>query len=246
MKKKVWVIGGARGIGSEIVSKLAQEKFEVSFTYNSSIESAQELIARLHNQGLSVSAEQLNLSCAVDVAEFGSKLQTDQELFSIIYCAAAKYDSLLATTQDQKILSTFETNVISAIQLVRAATRPMMRNRNGRVILISSIAAQRTGRGNSVYAATKGALESFCRSVANELAPRGVTINCISPGFVSTKMMDDYGEKLQGIVKSLPTRRLGTVDEIANSIPFFLSEQSSYINGTTLVIDGAASGSFQM
>lgn len=246
MSQVTWVIGGATGIGAEVVRRLTQAGHEVHFTFGASGDSATSLVDQLTANDARVTAHQLDLRDREAIAKIQKTVAQTAGLRGLVYCAAAKYDTLIAMAKDERIEETFQVNTLAAIQLVRAACGPMMRQRDGRIVLLSSIASRRNGRGNSIYASTKGALESFCRSAANELAPRGVTINCVAPGFIDTSMMDGYGGAAQQTARSLPSRRMGTPAEIASLVDYLMTEEAAFINGTVLTADGGASGSFHM
>lgn len=246
MSFETWVIGGATGIGAEVVKRLGCAGYNVHFTYSTSRDSALSLVDEVSNDRVTVATHHLDLRDQDALAEIQNTISSTPNLYGLVYCAAAKYDTLIATAKEARIEDTFQVNALAAIQLVRAASMPMMRQRNGRIVLLSSIAARRNGRGNSIYAATKGALESFCGSVANELAPRGITINCVAPGFVDTAMMDGYGDAARQTARGLPSRRMGTPAEIASLVSYLMAEDAAFINGAVLTADGGASGSFHM
>ena len=135
--------------------------------------------------------------------------------------------------------SVIDTNLSSVFNFAQAVTRPMMSARSGRIINMSSVAAHYGNSGQCNYAASKGGIEGFTRCLATELARRGVTVNAIAPGFIETDMTaavrNAAGDQIK---KAVPVRRLGTPDDIANGVLFLASDESSYITGHTLVIDG--------
>jgi 3-oxoacyl-[acyl-carrier protein] reductase len=148
-------------------------------------------------------------------------------------------DGLLATMEPQQWQDVIDTNLTSVYNFCQAVSRQMMSQRYGRIINMSSVAADVSNPGQANYAASKGGVEGFTRCIATELARRGVTANAVAPGFIETDMTEAVVNAAGAeIKKKIPTRRLGQPDDIANAVLFFAQEQSSYVTGQVLKVDG--------
>ncbi len=233
--KRIFVLGGASGIGREVVQRCLSDGASVLATFNGSLTARDEMLSE-HPQNL----EFINtdLSSDEDNAALADRLREDEAFDGAIFCAARTYDQMLPFLAQEEIADTFAINAISTIALVGVISRSMLRARSGSIVLVSSIASQRGNRGNSVYAATKGALEAFTRSAAQELGPRGVRINCLAPGFVNTRMLEKYGRLATEMTKQIPVRRFSEPEEVANVAVALLKPDFAYMNGATLSLDG--------
>ena len=224
-----------------MVRLLVAQGYAVHFTYFRSVEQAADLCEVLRHEypEASVEAISCDLARAEEVEVFCAGLNRNpQGFYGFIHCAGMKYDSLVATLDISKVRQLMQINFYAFIQIFQAVVPNMVVKCQGRIIAISSIAAQQGNRGNSLYGASKSALEGFVRSAIHEVAQRGVTLNCIAPGFIETRMTQAYSNQKEQICRSIPGQRFGTAQEVAELASFLLSPQAQYINGETLVIDG--------
>lgn len=234
------VTGGSRGIGKSIVETLAGEGARVAFVYQSSSEAAEQLVKELgerEQEGVAFQADVKKQADADRVVE--SVLEKWDKLDILVNNAGVIRDNLLATMSGEQWQEVIDTNLSSVFNFCHAVTRPMMSARYGRIVNLSSVAAEFGNPGQSNYAASKGGIEGFTRCIASELARRGITVNAVAPGFIETDMTEAVRNAAgDQIKKSIPARRLGLPTDIANAVLFLASEEASYITGHILTVDG--------
>lgn len=234
------VTGGSRGIGRAIVKHLAGQGAKVAFVYQSSRQPADDLVAELAAAGQTAVAFQADVKekAAADkiveqVVEQWGKIDI------LVNNAGVIRDTLLATMSVEQWQEVIQTNLSSVFNFCQAVTRPMMSARYGRIVNLSSVAAQHGNKGQTNYAASKGGIEGFTRCLATELAKRGVTVNAVAPGFIETDMTVAVRNAAEAeIKKHIPVNRLGKPEDIAQAVAFLVSDQASYITGQILVVDG--------
>jgi 3-oxoacyl-[acyl-carrier protein] reductase len=238
--KMVFVAGGARGIGQAIVSALAADGYDVSFSYRGSADDAAQLLENLQAQypSQTICSHQVDLSDRDQVDEFATVIAETETLYGLVYNAGGSYDTLAALVDQDRAEALFQLNFWAMTRLAGAAARPLMRARSGRIIAIGSVTAQLGVSGNSIYAATKGAMLSYIRTLAIELARRGVTANYISPGYVDTDLMAPYAAHRENLEKQIPLRRFAQSEEIGALAGFLFSPLAGYITGSVIPIDG--------
>jgi NAD(P)-dependent dehydrogenase (short-subunit alcohol dehydrogenase family) len=139
--------------------------------------------------------------------------------------------------------SAMQVNFWSAVRLAKALMRPMMQARGGRIVLIGSVTATRGNQGNAVYAATKAALLGYAKTLATEIARRGVTVNYVAPGYVDTDMLARYAAFREMLEKQIPAQRYAKPEDLAAVVSFLMSDGAAYVNGAEIAVDGALSAS---
>ena len=241
LENKIALITGAsRGIGREIAKKFAEQGANIAFTYLSSIEKGQALEAELAAYGVKAkgyrsdasdynAAEQL----VVDVvADFGT-------LDIVVNNAGITRDTLLMRMSEDQWDEVLRVNLKSVFNLTKAATKPMMRAKQGSIINVTSVVGLMGNAGQSNYAASKAGIIGFTKSIAKELGSRNIRSNAIAPGFIETEMTGELNEKaLEDWLKNIPLKRAGQGDEVANACVFLASDMSKYITGQVLQVDG--------
>lgn len=234
------VTGGSRGIGRAIVEALARAGAKVAFVYHSSPAAAEEVAGSLNSEGCDVVALQADVR-SKEAADgvIAAVVEKWGRVDILVNNAGIIKDGLLATMEPQQWQDVIDTNLTSVFNFCQAATRQMMSQRYGRIVNMSSVAADVSNPGQANYAASKGGVEGFTRCVATELARRGVTANAVAPGFIETDMtvavVNAAGDEIK---KKIPVRRLGRPEDIANAVLFFAADESSYVTGQILKVDG--------
>lgn len=234
------VTGGSRGIGRAIVERLAAEGARVAFVYQSNAQAAQELVSQLEQKQLAVVAHQADVR---DKAAADKVVETVLAAFGkidiLVNNAGVIRDTLLAMMSFEQWKEVIDTNLSSVFNFCQAVTRPMMSARYGRIVNMSSIAAEFGNKGQVNYAASKGGIDGLTRCLATELASRGVTVNAVAPGFIETDMTAAVRNAAEAeIKKRIPVRRLGKPEDIAQAVAFLASDEASYITGQVLRVDG--------
>jgi len=241
--KNVLVTGGSRGIGEKIVRVLAASGYSVQFTYCTSKNHARKLVDELASEWSNqvFTASYVDLANRNDIQELSSQISQADELYSLVHNAGMTYDALAAAINQDHAERMMQVNFWSMTQLVAAAIRPMMRARSGRIITIGSIAASYGSSGNASYAASKGAMLGYVKSLSVELARKGVAVNYIAPGYVDTDMLSPYAKDRVSIEKQIPMRRFADPAEVAGLVRFLLEPEAAYITGSVIPIDGGLS-----
>ncbi len=230
------VTGGSRGIGAAIARELAAARWPVAINYRSDVEAAERTRAEIERAG----------GRAIAIAGDISRPQTAQALIDeasrelgpvlcLVNNAGVRADNLALSLSDQEWDSVLDTNLRAAFRLMRQSLGPMIRARFGRVIGVASIVGPRANAGQANYAAAKAGLIGMSKTVAVEVARRGVTVNTVAPGFIETDMTADV---IDGAHEAVPARRAGRPEEVAACVEFLASDRASYVTGSTLFVDG--------
>ncbi len=232
------VTGGSRGIGRAIVRTLAASGMEVVFTYRENAAAAAGVVAEC--AGARVMAEPLEVRDAAACAALAEKVADRAESIDLLVNNAGVIrDNLLGLLEDEDVRVVLDTNVGGAFNMIRAVAPHMIARRRGRIVNISSVAGEKGGRGQTNYAASKGAINALTRSLAVELAPRGITVNAVAPGVIDTEMSREVralaGEAVQARIL---LRRIGRPEEVAHAVWFLASRYADYITGQVLHVDG--------
>jgi len=241
--KTALVTGGSRGIGKAIVWALAREGAKVAFVYRSHSEAANQLVSDLELDQREAIAFQADVKSKEDADRVVDEVLKKWEKIDILVNNAGIIrDGLLATMEQDQWQEVIDTNLSSVYNFCHAVARPMMSARFGRIVNMSSVAANVGNPGQSNYAASKGGIEGFTRCLAAEISRRGITVNAVAPGFIETDMTvavrNTAGNEIK---KRIPARRLGLPEDIANAVLFLVCDESSYITGHVLTVDGGLS-----
>lgn len=232
------VTGGSGGIGAAICQALAADGFQVLVGYNRSREAADKVA-----DACSGSARSLHIDVG-DPASITVAVASASEhgtLAVVVNNAGVADDDLLLRLDAARIDATLAVNLRGAMLVTKAALRPMMRARWGRIINISSIVALRGNAGQGLYGAAKAGLIGFTKSIAREVARKGVTVNAVAPGYVETAMTRDLGSTAQDALRDLaPIGRAVTSDEVAAAVAFLATDTAGAITGCVLPVDGGA------
>ena len=241
LENKIALITGAsRGIGRGIAIEFAKQGAHVAFTYNSSAEAANELEKELSSFGIKAKGYQSN------AAQFDAAQSLVEEVIKefghidiLVNNAGITKDNLLMRISEEDFDKVIEVNLKSVFNLTKAVIRPMMKQRSGSIINMSSVVGVKGNAGQTNYAASKAGILGFTKSVALELGSRNIRCNAIAPGFIETEMTDKLDEKqVQEWRNAIPLKRGGKPEDVANACVFLASEMSAYITGQTIHVDG--------
>jgi len=241
MSAKVALISGSsRGIGRAIAQRLAADGFRIVVNYRTGAEAAQAVVDGIVAGGGEAIALQADVTetAAVD-GLVAAALERFGRIDVLVNNAGLTRDGLLMRMKDDEWDQVILTNLRSVFLLSRAVLRPMMRQRWGRIISISSISGLAGNIGQTNYAAAKAGMVGFTRSLAKEAGPRGITVNCVAPGYVPTDLTQDLPQELlDHAVKMTPLGRLGAVEDVAAAVAFLASDDASFITAQVLRVDG--------
>lgn len=234
------VTGGSRGIGRSIALALAEHGVKVAVNYAGSEAAAQETVARiveLGSEGIALRGDVGNSEQAEALVK--EVLNTWGRIDIVVNNAGITRDNLIMRMKEEEFDQVIETNLKGVFNCLKAATRPMMKQRYGRIINISSVVGVTGNPGQANYSAAKAGVIGLTKASARELSSRGITVNCIAPGFIDTDMTRELSEEVRSeLEKGIPLARLGRPEEIAMAVLFLASEGAAYMTGQTLHVDG--------
>lgn len=236
---KVFIVtGGSRGIGAEIVKHLASQGARVAFTYSSRQDLAEALLKSLPGEGHMIQA--MNLSDPTSIEEsMKILLKTLGRVDGLVNNAGLTRDQILLLMKQDDLDLVLNTNLRGTMLVTKAAVKSMLKSQQGSIVTITSVIGQTGNAGQSNYAASKAGLEAFSKSVAQEVASRNIRLNCIAPGFIATEMTDALTQQQKvDIQEKIPLKKIGSAVDVAHAVAYLLSENSSYITGQTLNVNG--------
>lgn len=238
--KTALVTGGSRGIGKAIALKLAEYGADVVITYTRSADAAEEVKAEIEQKGRRAKALQADAVNYKKADAVISEIVEDWERLDILVNnAGITRDNLILRMNEDQWDEVIETNLKSIFNYSKAVTKPMMRNRGGSIINISSVVGIAGNAGQSNYAASKAGVIGFTKAYAKEMASRNIRSNVVAPGYIVTEMTGVLDEKvLKNIEAETPLGRAGEADEVAEAVAFLASDLSTYITGEVLRVDG--------
>jgi 3-oxoacyl-[acyl-carrier protein] reductase len=232
------VTGSSRGIGAATALMLAADGWPVRVNYRADEAGAKSVVAQIQDAGGSATLWQGDIADADDIARMVEP-GDDGPVLVLVNNAGVRMDNLSPQLEDEQWQTVIDVNLTATFRATRAALPKMMRARFGRVINVASVAGIRANPGQANYSASKAGVIGFTRTVAAEVARRGVTVNAVAPGLIETAFTEDVMEG--EMAKAIPARRVGTPEEVASCIRFLASPQASYVTGTTLTVDGGLS-----
>lgn len=234
------VTGGSRGIGRAVCLELARQGANVAINYAGSAQAAEEVAQACRELGVEAFAIQANVADAAAVDAMVKEVITRLGRIDILVNnAGITKDRLALQMKEEEFDAVLDTNLKGAFLCMKAVYRPMMKQRYGRVVNLTSVVGLRGNPGQANYAASKAGLIGMSKSIAKELASRGVTVNLVAPGFIDTDMTAALPEAARtALLSTIPMARLGQPEDVARAVAFFASENAGYITGQVLCVDG--------
>lgn len=234
------VTGASRGIGRAVACGLAVDGFDLALVCAGNADAAADAVAACEAAGATARAYRCDVSNADEVKATADAVLADfGSVWALVNNAGITRDTLLARMKDEDFARVLEVNLTGAFNMMRALTRPLMRQRGGRIVSMSSVVGLMGNAGQANYAASKAGLIGLTKSVARELAPRGVTVNAVAPGFVRTDMTaalpEQVVERYEG---QIPLGRLADPEEVAGVVRFLVSDAAAYVTGEVIRVDG--------
>ncbi len=239
--KVALVTGGSRGIGAAIVRRFAEQGANVAFTYHSSAEKANALAEELSKLGVQAKAYQSDASSFEQSEELVKNVLADfGKIDTLINNAGITADTLMLRMSEEQWDEVINTNLKSVFNLTKQVLRPMLKNRSGSIINMSSVVGVFGNAGQANYAASKAGIIGFSKSIAKEVGSRSIRCNAIAPGFIDTEMTEVLDDKVRdSMLAGIPLGRLGKAEEVADACVFLASDLSTYVSGQVLSVCGA-------
>ena len=231
------VTGGSRGIGAAVCAELGRAGAEVVVNYTSNAEAAESVRAEIGGRAHAVQGDVSTIAGATGLVE-----QVESEIGPIgilVNNAGITRDNLIMKLAEEDWRDVIDTNLGGAFFTCRAVARPMLKRRAGSIVNMSSVVGVHGNAGQTNYAASKAGLIGLTKSLAKELGTRGIRVNAIAPGYISTELTDALPEPArEAILKSTPLGRLGSTDDVARAVRFLVSDQAAFVTGHVLAVDG--------
>lgn len=237
--KKALITGATRGIGREIALKLAKDKVDIAINYRDE-EKALELEKLLLKEGVEVLKVKGDISNYEDCKKIFDEIKNKwNRLDILVNNAGIRKDNLILRMSEEDFKDVINVNLVGSFLCMKFATKMMLKNKFGRIISISSVVGVYGNAGQVNYAASKAGLIAMTKSLSKEVARKNITVNSISPGFIESDMTNSLDESLrENMLEGIATKRFGKAEDISNVVSFLAKEESSYITGQNIIVDG--------
>ncbi len=241
--KVALITGASRGIGKACALELARRGCDIAVNYHSNTEQAEKTVAEIEALGRKAVAYQADTADLSAVKQmFRAAVKDFGKLDILVNNAGVVDDAYLLLIREDSLSRSLDINIKGYFHCAQQAALKMLSKKQGVIINISSVSSVLAVEGQSVYSATKGAVNSMTAVMAKELAPKGIRVNAVAPGFIATEMLDSIPDDLrQQYLKTIPMKRFGSADEIARTVCALCSDDFSYLTGQTIILDGGLS-----
>ena len=248
MAKVAFITGATRGIGKQIAIEFAKDGYDIAFNYRKENEEVENNIKRSEDN-IKKQIKELNLRCLPvkgDVSIFDDTANMVNQIINefgkidvLVNNAGITKDALLMRMKKEDFEDVINVNLVGTFNVTKNVIPYMIKQRSGRIINISSVVGVSGNAGQTNYSASKAGIIGFTKSLAKEVASRNILVNAVAPGFIETQMTDVLKQEVkEEIAKNIPLRRMGTPEDVANVVKFLAGEQSSYITGQVINVDG--------
>ncbi|MCR5146398.1 MAG: 3-oxoacyl-[acyl-carrier-protein] reductase [Clostridia bacterium] len=234
------VTGGTRGIGKQIILELAQNGYDIATNYRTENDDLKDLINQVEKIGVKINTYKCDVSNYENAEGFIKNVISDYgEIDVLVNNAGITKDGLLMRMKKEDFENVIDVNLVGTFNITRNVIPYMIKAKKGRIVNVSSVVGVSGNAGQTNYSASKAGIIGFTKSLAKEVASRNITVNAVAPGFIQTKMTDVLKEEVKDeILKQIPLKRFGTTDDVAKVVKFLVSEDSAYITGQVINIDG--------
>lgn len=234
------ITGGTRGIGKQIALELAQNGYDIATNYRTENDDLKDLINQVEELGVKINTYKCDVSNFENTEEFIKNVISDfGKIDVLINNAGITKDGLLMRMKKEDFEDVIDVNLVGTFNITRNVIPYMIKAKRGRIVNISSVVGVSGNAGQTNYSASKAGIIGFTKSLAKEVASRNITVNAVAPGFIQTKMTDVLKDEVKDeILKQIPLKRFGTTEDVAKTVKFLVSEDSSYITGQVINIDG--------
>lgn len=240
MSKVAFITGATRGIGRAIALELAKEGYNIALNYRTENEALESLKKEISNMGVECYPVQGDVSKAEDSERMTKEIiEHFEQIDVLVNNAGITKDNLILRMKEEEFTDVINVNLVGTFNITKNVIKYMTKKRYGKIINLSSVVGISGNAGQSNYAASKAGIIGFTKSIAKELASRNITANAVAPGFIQTDMTnvlkDEIKEAIEG---TIPLKRLGTAEDVAKVVKFLASDESSYITGQVINVDG--------
>ena len=240
MNKTALITGATRGIGKQIALTLAQNGYDIAINYRTENDALKETKKQIEEKGVKCLTVQGDVSNFEDCEKFVKEIIEEYgKIDVLVNNAGITKDTLLMRMKKEDFEDVIDTNLVGTFNVTKNVISHMMKARSGRIINISSVVGVAGNAGQTNYSASKAGIIGFTKSLAKEVASRGILVNAVAPGFIETGMTDVLKEEIkEESAKSIPLKRIGTTRDVANLVKFLAGEDSTYITGQVINVDG--------
>lgn len=240
MNKTALITGATRGIGKQIALTLAQDGYDIAINYRTENDALKDTKKEIEEKGVRCLAVQGDVSNFEDCEKFVKEIIEEYgKIDVLVNNAGITRDTLLMRMKKEDFEQVIDTNLVGTFNVTKNVISHMMKARSGRIINISSVVGVSGNAGQTNYAASKAGIIGFTKSLAKEVASRNILVNAVAPGFIETDMTDVLKDEIkEEIAKSIPLKRMGTTEDVANVVKFLAGEDSTYITGQVINVDG--------